>query len=101
MLRPLIPLMLIVLCSAAQADTIRIPIGQQGHDQQTAPSRGDSKNRVLDQFGLADEEHPPVGHPPITRWDYRYFSVYFEGDRVINSVAHHQRIAPSQRDSQQ
>lgn len=101
MLRPLIPLILIFMCSAAHAETIRIPVGQQGQDQLTTPSRGDSKSNVLDQFGLADEEHPPVGHPPITRWDYRYFSVYFEGDRVINSVAHHQRNAPSQRDTQQ
>lgn len=101
MLRYLFPLMMVLMCSAAQAETIRIPLGQQGLDQQTTPSRGDSKNSVLDQFGLADEELPPVGHPPITRWDYRYFSVYFEGDRVINSVAHHQRIAPSQRDTQQ
>ena len=45
---------------------------------------------MLERFGLADEEHQPVGQPPITRWDYREFSVYFEYDHVINSVRHHQ-----------
>jgi hypothetical protein len=27
-----------------------------------------------------------VGAPPITRWDYPNFSVFFEGDRVIHAV---------------
>ena len=51
---------------------------------------GESRQSVLERFGLADEEHPSVGQPPITRWDYRTFSVYFEYDHVINSVRHHQ-----------
>ena len=100
MRRVLIPLLSIALCVTAHADTIRIPVGQQGQDQLSTPSRGDSKNQVLERFGLADEERSPVGHPAITRWDYRYFSVYFESDRVINSVLHHQRTAPAKRDTQ-
>ena len=28
--------------------------------------------------------------PPITRWDYPSFSVYFEHDKVIHAVAKHQ-----------
>jgi hypothetical protein len=24
--------------------------------------------------------------PPITRWDYNNFAVFFEGDRVIDAV---------------
>jgi hypothetical protein len=27
-----------------------------------------------------------VGAPPITRWDYAGFSVFFEHDRVIDAV---------------
>lgn len=100
MYRIFIPLMSIALCLTVQAENIRIPLGQQGQDQLSIPSRGDSKSLVLDRFGLADEERPPVGHPPITRWDYRYFSVYFESDRVINSVLHHQRNGPTQRETQ-
>lgn len=31
----------------------------------------------------------PVGDPPITRWQYPEYVVYFEHDRVITSVAGH------------
>jgi hypothetical protein len=42
---------------------------------------------VEKQFGAPTTRHPTVGKPPITRWDYPNFSVFFEGDRVIDSVA--------------
>jgi hypothetical protein len=29
-----------------------------------------------------------VGHPPITRWDYPAYSVFFEHDHVLHTVAH-------------
>ncbi|MDG9760006.1 phosphodiesterase [Pseudomonas sediminis] len=78
--------------TALLADTLTIPVGDQGADLDTSnlPHKGQSKRAVLERFGLADEEHKPVGQPPITRWDYREFSVYFEYDHVINSVRHHQ-----------
>lgn len=78
--------------TALLADTLTIPLGNQGAelDTRNLPHKGQSKRLVLERFGLADEEHKPVGQPPITRWDYREFSVYFEYDHVINSVRHHQ-----------
>ena len=78
--------------TALLADTLTIPLGSPGADLDASnlPHRGQSKRAVLERFGLADEEHKPVGQPPITRWDYRDFSVYFEYDHVINSVRHHQ-----------
>ncbi|GEM_PF-107379 len=88
-MRPLLLLLLTASLNApANADDIKIPLGQQGLVNLPHPSRGDAKIDVLDRFGLADEEHPAVGQPPITRWDYRDFSVYFEGNRVIDSVVH-------------
>lgn len=98
MYRLLMPLLVIAFGFPAVAETIRIPVGQQGQSQLTLPGRGDSKGTVLEQFGLADEEHPAIGSPPITRWYYRYFSVYFENDRVIDSVLHHQQPSSLQRD---
>jgi len=77
---------LLLLAPLAQAESVRIPLGQQGEAGIELPRQGDTQRQVLERFGLADEEHPAVGQPPITRWDYRSFSVYFEGDRVINSV---------------
>ena len=77
--------------TALFADTLTIPLGSQGAalDARNLPRKGESKRAVLERFGLADEEHQPVGQPPITRWDYREFSVYFEYDHVIDSVRHH------------
>lgn len=77
------------------AETIEIPVGQQGDAVAGLPQLGESKRSVLERFGLADEEHPPVGQPPITRWDYRTFSIYFEYDHVVNSVLHHQPRHPT------
>ena len=51
------------------------------------PARGELMKTVEKQFGAPTNRHPTVGKPPITRWDYTGFSVFFEGDRVIDSVA--------------
>jgi hypothetical protein len=37
-------------------------------------------------FGEPRERHAAVGQPPITRWDYPAFSVYFEFDKVLHAV---------------
>lgn len=82
--------LLLVTTLSSQAQTLEIPLGEQGDPQLTQlPQTGESRRSVLERFGLADEEHAPVGQPPITRWDYREFSVYFEYDHVVNSVRHH------------
>lgn len=86
----LLSLMLSALPLVAQADTLEIPVGEQGAGTIALPVRGQLQRSVLDQFGLPDEEHKPVGNPPITRWDYRDFSVYFENTHVVDSVRHHQ-----------
>lgn len=78
------------------ADTLSIPLGAQGDTRVALPARGESREAVLQRFGLADEEHPAVGQPPIVRWDYRDFSVYFESGRVIDSVRHHRPRNPVQ-----
>ncbi len=83
-------ILLMVMTLSSQAQTLEIPVGEQGDPQLTQlPQTGESRRSVLERFGLADEEHAPVGQPPITRWDYREFSVYFEYDHVVNSVRHH------------
>lgn len=72
------------------AEEVRIPIGQQtGAQPLSVPLNGESRQRVLKHFGPPDKEYPRVGRPPISRWDYSQFSVYFERDRVLSSVIHH------------
>lgn len=50
------------------------------------PSGGMKMDEVERKFGAPTMRHPTVGKPPITRWDYPQFSVFFEGDRVIHAV---------------
>ncbi len=51
------------------------------------PNRGSTMNSVEQRFGVPKAKHAAVGQPPITRWDYDHFSVFFEFDRVIHAVA--------------
>jgi hypothetical protein len=51
------------------------------------PARGVTMAAVEAKFGAPQERHAAVGTPPITRWDYAGFSVFFEGERVIDAVA--------------
>ena len=97
----LLLLLALLLPVSVYADTLQIPIGQQGASQLALPQLGESQRAVLERFGLADQEHPSVGNPPITRWDYREFSVYFEHQHVINSVRHHQPGATPASNEQQ
>ena len=41
---------------------------------------------VLKQSGEPDKRFDPVGEPPITRWAYPKFTIYFEHQAVIHSV---------------
>lgn len=52
------------------------------------PARGMTMNQVRAKFGEPDMEHPWVGDPPITRWDYPSYSVFFEHEYVLNTVVH-------------
>ena len=50
------------------------------------PTRGMLMSAVEQRFGAPLTRHPAVGQPPITRWDYGSFAVFFERDRVIHAV---------------
>lgn len=53
------------------------------------PEAGMDRQSVKQRFGEPVEVYAPVGDPPITRWGYPGYSVYFEYDRVITTVIHH------------
>ena len=50
------------------------------------PARGATMAAVEAKFGAPQTRHDAVGTPPITRWDYAGFSVFFEHQRVIDAV---------------
>lgn len=80
----------LLFAGLTSADNLRIPLGQQASAGQTSlPSRGASTQSVMARHGEPAQRHRPVGQPPITRWDYADFSVYFEHDEVVHSVHQH------------
>ncbi|NVK21833.1 MAG: hypothetical protein HWD86_04900 [Kangiellaceae bacterium] len=73
--------------ASVQADEVKVPVSQQGSNIST-PKRGISKAQVEKRFGSPSSVQGPVGQPPITKWVYGSFTVYFEYDHVIHAVAH-------------
>jgi hypothetical protein len=51
------------------------------------PIRGMSMTKVEGSFGAPAERYAAVGQPPISRWVYPSFIVYFEYDHVVHTVA--------------
>jgi hypothetical protein len=73
--------------SSALAETIVVDDQVQLRDSQAEkPRRGVTMTDVEAKFGAPVTKHDAVGAPPITRWDYPGFSVFFEHDRVIHAV---------------
>jgi len=54
----------------------------------TLPGKGMTKDSVEERFGSPADKGEAVGEPPITRWQYGSFTVYFEYDHVIHAVNH-------------
>ena len=50
------------------------------------PTRGMTQDRVEATYGTPQARQAAVGDPPISRWEYPKFVVYFEYDRVIHAV---------------
>jgi len=87
-----LPVLLALLSPAhpAAADTLLIQRTQVASTAKL-PKRGASMAAVEASFGAPARKHAAVGGggastPPITRWDYPAFSVYFENSHVVNAV---------------
>lgn len=92
--RPLLAATVVALgfAGSAWSEELAVPANAapEGAAQAPAPvnppARGITMNRVEAQFGAPTERHNAIGNPPITRWDYPGFSVFFEHQHVIHSV---------------
>ncbi|WP_370978747.1 hypothetical protein [Agaribacterium sp. ZY112] len=78
-----------LLCSMpALADELSMPSDTPSDAADiNKPSKSMTKASVEAQYGSPESRHGPSGEPPIYYWEYPYFTVYFEGDHVIHSVA--------------
>jgi len=61
------------------------------HEDANVPTRGMSMTQVERRFGAPTEKLAPAGgdaprHPTINRWRYAGYTVYFERNRVIDTV---------------
>ena len=71
----------------AKAETIAVDNGIAIKQSEVAtPARGMSMDQVASKFGAPVSKVQAVGKPPISRWEYPGFVVYFEHDHVIHSV---------------
>ena len=70
----------------ASADTLDMNT-PGAFDNASAPQRGMSMQKVESTWGQPTRRRAAVGQPPITRWEYDGFIVYFEYDKVIHAVA--------------
>ncbi|NOY72994.1 MAG: phosphodiesterase [Gammaproteobacteria bacterium] len=50
------------------------------------PVKGTKMTAVEKQLGAPSRMIPPVGQPPITRWVYDDYIIYFEYEMVIHTV---------------
>ena len=71
--------------STATADTLDLGAANIRSDD-GRPTRGMTKARVESKFGSPTSKVAAVGDPPISRWEYPEYVVYFEYDHVIHAV---------------
>lgn len=81
----------LLLQAPASADTLLVD--RVKAEPQAMPARGQSMAQVEVRFGTPERKHAAIAgpgdskhNPPITRWDYAGFSVYFEHSHVIDAV---------------
>lgn len=85
---------LIAFSAASSADVLLIEQVRQA-GRMDVPVNGLSMAEVEARFGAPRQKRAPVGDPPITRWDYETWSVYFEYDRALYTVLNEGEVIDS------
>ena len=87
MTRIVLAIMLAFTIQPIAADVLLIDEVRQSERMQL-PVNGQSKADVSAKYGSPVKKGSAVGDPPITRWEYDTYSVYFEYDLVLFTVLH-------------
>ena len=77
--------MLLIVSGTAHCEVLLID-RVEAKQNMSVPQKSSTMTEVKNQFGEPLTESPAVGNPPITRWDYEHFVVYFEYQHVITTV---------------
>ena len=95
--RTLIALFAVTLAAPASAEVLLLQTIQEAPENSPSglerPKRGLTMLQVESRFGAPEERVTSVGDPPIARWLYPDYTVFFEYDRVIETVVHKNREA--------
>ncbi len=68
------------------ADAVVIPLLEQGDHALPIPHNSQTKEQVKQKFGEPQQKIAAVGNPPISRWVYEKYTVFFENDLVLHTV---------------
>lgn len=74
-----------MITSQASAEVLAVGATPTADAVQT-PRRGATQASVAARYGEPRQRIAAVGQPPISRWVYDAFIVYFEGDHVVHAV---------------
>lgn len=85
----MISLTLTLIVSAPVSADVLLIESIQSAPAIATPRNGQTMSQVRQQFGEPAQELAAVGEPPISRWEYTGFSVFFENDVVLHSVIQH------------
>ena len=76
-----------LLATVTPADTLDIDrSGVERQNPQRMPTRGMSMRQVEKDYGAPVRRRAPVGDPPIARWEYPGYVVFFEYSHVVHAV---------------
>ena len=75
-----------VLSAPSQEQTTNAAVST-GNTPADPPHRGMTMKQVEKAYGPPVRKMDPTGNPPITRWVYKEYTVYFEKKYVIQSVS--------------
>lgn len=78
--------LLLAAMGIASAETLKMDGASAMSSDDGRPSRGMTQASVESKYGNPASVKAPVGEPPITRWEYTDFVVFFEHDKVIHAV---------------
>lgn len=81
----------VLFVAPASADTLLIEKVRE-RVLRDLPENGMTMSEVESRYGAPERRYSAVGQPPITRWSYPDYSVYFEHQLVIESVLHHDAV---------
>ncbi|MDD3609812.1 MAG: hypothetical protein PHI49_08665 [Halothiobacillaceae bacterium] len=79
----------LILGLAAPLQAQTLSPAQAAPIERAVPVRGLSMNQITQRYGEPRERVAAVGKPPISRWVYNDFTVYFEHRTALHAVRNH------------